>query len=111
MLTSVGVPGAPSGKQPVTGSLTTAGMGDAFEPVTGRPFYVSAWIDGSESGECVYLCRSYDDGDTWLVVVEEGQPFIEAGTSRTFTSYEHGVVYAVKRGENATGTLYYRISQ
>ncbi|MFG1221710.1 hypothetical protein [Xanthobacter wiegelii] len=110
MLTSVGVPGAPSGKQPVTGSLTTAGMGDAFEPVTGRPFYVSAWKDGSESGECFHLCRSFDGGDTWLVVIDEGLPEIQVGTSKSYTSYEHGVVYAVKR-LSSTGTIYYRISQ
>lgn len=110
MLTSVGVPGAPSGKEPVTGSLTTAGMSDAFEPVTGRPFYVSAWVSTGNSSECVLLCRSFDEGETWQVVVDDGMPEIQAGTSRSYTSYEHGVVYAVKR-LSSTGTIYYRISQ
>ncbi len=114
MLTSVGVPGAPSGKEPVIGTLTTVGqMSEPFEPVIGRPFYVSIWTDQTPfGGEQFYLCRSFDNGQNWTVVVDESITVIQVGSSKSYTSYEKGVLYAVELHWSSSGHGYnYRISQ
>ncbi|MFG1201742.1 hypothetical protein V5F29_05040 [Xanthobacter aminoxidans] len=89
-------------------------MSEPFEPVIGRPFYVSTWSNEAGSGmpALVHLYRSFDRGQKWLIACEEPAPLVELGMSMRFTSYEQGIIYAVKLVTiSSISSLFYRLSQ
>ncbi|MFG1340555.1 hypothetical protein [Xanthobacter autotrophicus] len=120
MLTSVSVPGAPSGKEPIVGIFTAPGqVSEVFSPVSGRPFSAAAWGPQTAGGinGSISLQRSFDGGSNWTIAARDmahntlNYEFY-IGTSIDFVNYESGVVFRLFCNfvRNGVG-INYRISQ
>lgn len=100
-----------SGKQPVEMLMAAVVQTAAFEPIPGRPFNIDLLASNDFAGR-VQLVRSFDDGDTWNVVTDGGQPLDWGGSvSERAVETEVGVQYALNMTERTAGSVAARISQ
>jgi hypothetical protein len=95
-----------SGVDTVTGSFSSTGFSDVFEPTA--DFNISVW---GTFVATVALKRSFDGGGTWLQKWPEEIYQLDSPRSFTDAEPEKAVMYRLECISFTSGTINYRMSQ